>query len=123
MGRSPQAELEPSRRCFHDLERQKVQPDNLAVRTVWNMFPRSLLLFFVNLKRSNRVCEKMKVLVTGAAGQLGYDVCKVLTARQIEHRGVDITDFDITDQNAVNQYLKAYQPDAVIHCSAWDGGR
>ena len=61
----------------------------------------------------------MKVLVTGAAGQLGYDVCKVLTARQIEHRGVDITDFDITDQNAVNQYLKAYQPDAVIHCSAW----
>ena len=61
----------------------------------------------------------MKVLVTGSAGQLGYDVCKVLASRQIENRGVDITDFDITDQNAVNRYLKAYRPDAVIHCSAW----
>ena len=61
----------------------------------------------------------MKVLVTGSAWQLGYDVCKVLASRQIENRGVDITDFDITDQNAVNRYLKAYRPDAVIHCSAW----
>ena len=39
----------------------------------------------------------MRILVTGAGGQLGYDVCKVLAARGIEHKGVDIVDFDITD--------------------------
>jgi len=61
----------------------------------------------------------MKVLATGADGQLGYDVCKVLEARGVEHRGVDIQDFDITDEKAVWEYITAYQPDAVIHCSAW----
>ncbi|MDD3242503.1 MAG: dTDP-4-dehydrorhamnose reductase [Eubacteriales bacterium] len=61
----------------------------------------------------------MKVLVTGVKGQLGYDVCKVLANRGIEHRGVDIEDFDITDAAAVEAYLSAYRPDAVIHCSAY----
>lgn len=61
----------------------------------------------------------MKVLVTGAGGQLGYDVCRVLSARNIEHRGVDIADFDITDAKAAQDYITNYHPDAVIHCSAW----
>ncbi|ACL22470.1 dTDP-4-dehydrorhamnose reductase [Desulfitobacterium hafniense DCB-2] len=61
----------------------------------------------------------MKILVTGVNGQLGYDVCKVLTERGLEHCGVDITDFDITDERAVKDYLIDYHPDAVIHCSAW----
>ena len=30
----------------------------------------------------------MKVFVTGASGQLGYDVCRVLTERNIEYKGV-----------------------------------
>lgn len=61
----------------------------------------------------------MKILVTGAGGQLGYDVCKVLAARGVEHRGVDIQDFDITDAAATRTYIVEYGPDAVIHCSAW----
>ena len=61
----------------------------------------------------------MKVLVTGVGGQLGYDVCKELTRRGVEHRGVDIGDFDITDAAAVSAYIGDYRPDAVIHCSAW----
>lgn len=61
----------------------------------------------------------MKILVTGVGGQLGYDVCKVLTARNIEHKGVDIADFDITDAKAAREYITQYHPDAVIHCSAW----
>lgn len=61
----------------------------------------------------------MKILVTGVGGQLGHDVCKVLAARGIEHRGVDIADFDITDAKAVRDYITTYCPDAVIHCSAW----
>lgn len=61
----------------------------------------------------------MKILVTGVKGQLGYDVCKVLDARAIENRGVDIEDFDITDEGAVKEYITDYHPDAVIHCSAY----
>lgn len=61
----------------------------------------------------------MKILVTGVGGQLGYDVCKVLAARKIEHKGVDIADFDITDPRATRDYITNYRPDAVIHCSAW----
>ena len=61
----------------------------------------------------------MKLLVTGVKGQLGYDVCKVLSARGIEHRGVDIEDFDITNAQAAHDYIAAYRPDGVIHCSAW----
>ena len=61
----------------------------------------------------------MKILLTGAHGQLGYDVCKVLSTRNIEYKGVDIADFDITDKMAVQQYMETYRPNAVIHCSAW----
>ena len=61
----------------------------------------------------------MKVLVTGVKGQLGYDVVKVLQARKIECRGVDIDDFDITDPEAVSKYILGYRPDSVVHCSAY----
>lgn len=61
----------------------------------------------------------MKVFVTGASGQLGYDVCKELEARHIEYQGVSSKELDITDGNAVHRELIAYNPDAVIHCAAY----
>ena len=61
----------------------------------------------------------MKVLVTGANGQLGYDVIKVLNARQIECKGVGRDDFDITDSVATDDYIKKYKPDVVVHCAAY----
>lgn len=61
----------------------------------------------------------MKILVTGAGGQLGCDVCKILTARGIENRGVDLADFDITAAAATHAYIVNYAPDAVIHCAAY----
>ena len=61
----------------------------------------------------------MKILVTGVKGQLGYDICHILSERGIENRGVDIEDFDITDEKAVKSYIESYAPTAVIHCSAF----
>ena len=61
----------------------------------------------------------MKILVTGYNGQLGFDVVKELEIRNIPCRGVDMADFDITDRTAVNEYVKNYAPDAVIHCAAY----
>ena len=79
----------------------------------------------------------MKVFVTGAGGQLGYDVMNELAGRGIEAVGSDIAlqysgiqdgspvcsapyaQLDITDSQAVRRILAAEQPDAVIHCAAW----
>lgn len=63
----------------------------------------------------------MRVLVTGAKGQLGYDVINVLNKRSEEHEyiGVDIEDFDITDQKAVNEHILDFRPDVVVHCSGY----
>jgi len=61
----------------------------------------------------------MKVLVTGAKGQLGTDVVKMLFARNIVAEGVDKEDFDITDKESVLNAIKSYSPDVVIHCAAY----
>lgn len=61
----------------------------------------------------------MKVLVTGVAGQLGYDVMKRLAELRIEAKGVDYQDFDLTDSEAVMTAVRAYAPDAIIHCAAY----
>ena len=61
----------------------------------------------------------MKVLVTGANGQLGHDVVEELRRRGQETIGVDIADMDITDDEAVQRTLLSVSPDAVVHCAAW----
>ncbi len=61
----------------------------------------------------------MKVLVTGVKGQLGYDVVERLKALDIECKGVDIEDFDLTDEVAVLNGICAYHPDTVVHCAAY----
>jgi len=61
----------------------------------------------------------MKILVTGAKGQLGYDVVKQLNKRNIECLGVDIEDFDITDKHMTKSFVSDYNPDCVIHCAAY----
>lgn len=50
---------------------------------------------------------------------MGYDVCRVLTARGLDHKGVSSREFDLTDSAAVTAYIGAYRPDVVIHCAAY----
>lgn len=61
----------------------------------------------------------MKVLVTGANGQLGYDVLRVLKEHNIDYLGTDIDQLDITIENDVYDYVKKYQPSVIIHCAAY----
>lgn len=61
----------------------------------------------------------MKVLVTGAKGQLGYDCVNELNKRNYEAIGVDIEEMDITNPTSVKKVIKEVNPDAVIHCAAW----
>jgi len=61
----------------------------------------------------------MKVLVTGVKGQLGYDVMKVLKERNIDCLGADIEEFDITNADMTREFITNYNPDVVVHCSAY----
>ena len=61
----------------------------------------------------------MKILITGAQGQLGTELRHLLDARGITYRATDAKDLDIADEAAVNQYFADYQPDVVYHCAAY----
>lgn len=61
----------------------------------------------------------MRILVTGASGQLGYDVERELERRGIEHLGTSSRELDITDRAAVEHLMQSYRPDAVVHCAAY----
>lgn len=69
----------------------------------------------------------MKILVTGASGQLGYDVVNELNKRGHNTIGTDIAlseklpivTLDITDEDAVSKTVAEINPDALIHCAAW----
>lgn len=63
--------------------------------------------------------DKMRVLVTGYKGQLGYDVVKCLNRRDIECIGTDREEFDITNEEQTQNFIKNYCPDVVVHCSAY----
>ena len=61
----------------------------------------------------------MKVLVTGARGQLGRDVVIHCEAQGDLVIGVDRADLDVTDAVAVNAFVAAAAPDALINCAAY----
>jgi dTDP-4-dehydrorhamnose reductase len=61
----------------------------------------------------------MKVLVTGASGQLGQDVVSVFQAQGHDILGYDREQLDITDLEQAVKIVGQYQPDAVIHCAAY----
>lgn len=62
---------------------------------------------------------RMKVLVTGANGQLGQDVVRIINQLGHEVYGLSRDRLDITNQEQCNSVILDLQPDAVIHCAAY----
>lgn len=61
----------------------------------------------------------MKVLVTGAKGQLGSDIVNELARRKIDYFGAVRKDFDITDTISSSIFIRKIMPDVIIHCAAY----
>ncbi len=61
----------------------------------------------------------MKVLVTGAYGQLGLDVVKALEKTKDQVLGAGRDDFDITDEAEVRSAVLSFHPDIIVHCAAY----
>lgn len=61
----------------------------------------------------------MRVLVTGAKGQLGADLMNELKKQGLVGIGVDIEEMDITDAEACMRVITGADVDAVIHCAAY----
>ena len=59
------------------------------------------------------------ILVTGAQGQLGYDVIRALQKQNYHPIGVDRKQMDLTDNKEIQRVLAALNPDAIIHCGAY----
>ncbi len=60
-----------------------------------------------------------KILVTGAKGMLGHDLCPTLEDAGFETIETDVDTLDITDLSVVEKVLTAEKPDAVVHCAAY----
>ena len=62
----------------------------------------------------------MRVLVTGANGQLGTELVNLYAGRDgDEVLGVDLPNVDITDPQSVAAAFASFSPDVVVNCAAW----
>ena len=72
----------------------------------------------------------MRIMITGAAGQLGNELCSILSTGTAEIGKIsdvyknaqvfaaDIADFDITDMPSTEKYIDGIKPDIIINCAA-----
>jgi len=61
----------------------------------------------------------LKIVVTGANGQLGYDTVRVLSEAGHKVIPADLPDIDITDKDRIQNLIVKENPDAVIHLAAY----
>ncbi|WP_217560482.1 dTDP-4-dehydrorhamnose reductase [Paenibacillus sp. GbtcB18] len=61
----------------------------------------------------------MKVVVTGAAGQLGTEVCRLFEKAGHQVLAFGRKELDFTDQGQCARVLKQIGPDLIIHCGAY----
>jgi dTDP-4-dehydrorhamnose reductase len=61
----------------------------------------------------------MRIVVTGAAGMLGVDVCAAATEAGFDVHGLSRAELDITDSGAVEAAVARLAPDVIVNCAAW----
>lgn len=62
----------------------------------------------------------MKILITGAGGQLAREFARLLSKREKNFLSLSKEKLDITHFKEVREAVKGYKPDFVINCSAYN---
>ena len=60
-----------------------------------------------------------RILVTGAKGMLGQDLCPMLDQNGFEVIPSDYQEMDITDLKQVESFIDTNTPGMIIHCAAY----
>ncbi|EHO54729.1 RmlD substrate binding domain protein [Lentilactobacillus kisonensis F0435] len=60
-----------------------------------------------------------KYMITGAQGQLGTELSKLLHEKMLSFQGYGSTDLDITNRNLVFEKVNKLRPDVIFHCAAY----
>lgn len=61
----------------------------------------------------------MQYLVTGANGQLGTELSKMMDDRGLNYWGYDAKDMDITNRDLAFDKIRDLKPDVIFHCAAY----
>lgn len=61
----------------------------------------------------------MRILVTGAAGQVGRELAELCAASGDDVIAADRSRLDVCDRDAVLQACTTLHPDAIVHCASW----
>lgn len=61
----------------------------------------------------------MQYLITGAKGQLGTELAKMLDDHDLNYWGYDSKDLDITNRELVMASINDLKPDVIFHCAAY----
>ena len=62
----------------------------------------------------------MKILITGARGQLGQELMMQLSQKSVDLLGPTSHEMDISKIDSVKTVFEAFKPDVVIHCAAYN---
>ena len=61
----------------------------------------------------------MKILVTGAKGMLGQDLCPILEDEGFEVIETDVNNMDFTKEDDVSFKIEEIMPDYIVHLGAY----
>ena len=61
----------------------------------------------------------MKMLVTGANGMLGQDLCLYFEKIGYDVLKTDFDTLDVCDEETTKEVILSYKPDIIIHCAAY----
>lgn len=61
----------------------------------------------------------MRILVTGAEGQLGRSIRRAAIGQADDYIFTDVAELDITDRQAVRSYIAEQKVDIIVNCAAY----
>ncbi|SIO19269.1 dTDP-4-dehydrorhamnose reductase [Carnobacterium alterfunditum] len=59
------------------------------------------------------------ILITGANGQLGTELRKLLDENEMQYVATDSKELDITDKDATIRFIEKIKPELIYHCAAY----